>query len=151
MWRDTEPLRTALDRLKCTSLQRDCSAAECTGDPSAARAGRSRGGAVTTERAQARTSARCRARPSPSPQSRDESRFALLLFAEAVAQRVSETSTPTDAQIATGAAAQAACRTSAGPTRPTLPGLLTRMEMGSYWPGLGLCDSLRAKREPESR
>ena len=35
---------------------------------------------------------------------------------------------------------------SAGRARPTLPGLLTRAEMGSYWPDLGLCDSLRPQR-----
>jgi hypothetical protein len=66
----------------------------------------------------------------------------LSLGTEAVAQRVSATSTPNDAQVATGAAGQAAGRTSEGPTRATLPGLLTRMETGSYRPGWDLCDTL---------
>jgi hypothetical protein len=49
---------------------------------------------------------------------------------------------PEDAQIATGAAGQAARRMSPRPTRPRLPGLLTPTETRSYWPGWGLCDSL---------
>jgi hypothetical protein len=49
---------------------------------------------------------------------------------------------PNEAQMATGATGQAACKMSAWWTRPRLPGLLTRAEIGSYRPGLGLCDSL---------
>ena len=67
---------------------------------------------------------------------------------EDVAQRVLATSTPNEAQIATGASGQAARRTSARWTRPRLPGLLTRAEIGSYRPGLGLCDSLRDDEQP---
>src|ERR687897_2872519 len=66
---------------------------------------------------------------------------------ERVAQRVPARSTPNEAQIATGATGQAACRTSAWWTRPTLPGLLTRAEIDSYWPDFGLCDSLTRKGE----
>src|ERR671911_434687 len=67
---------------------------------------------------------------------------------ERVAQRVPARSTPNEAQIATGATGQATCRTSAWWTRPTLPGLLTRAEIGSYRPDWGLCDSLTRKRKP---
>ena len=67
----------------------------------------------------------------------------LLLIAEAVAQRAPAARTPTRTWIRTGAGGEAACRTGTGRTRPTSPGLLTHAEMGSYGPGLGLCDSLR--------
>jgi hypothetical protein len=77
-------------------------------------------------------------------------RPSLPQVAEGVAQRVSATSTPDEAQVGTGAAAQAACGTIASPTRPTLPRLLTRTEMGSYRPGWGLCDSLRAKQKRQA-
>jgi len=56
---------------------------------------------------------------------------------------------PNEAQIATAATEQAACRTSAWWTRPRLPGLLARAEIGSYRPGLGLCD--RVPGPPTSR
>ena len=65
----------------------------------------------------------------------------LLLVAEDVAQRALATSTPNEAHIATGATEQAALRTSAWWTRPRLP-VVYPCEIGSYWPGLGLCDSL---------